>query len=311
MSLEKGRSGKGHVVGRYIQSPPMLFTRDGHNIFLGDQYRGCNAFLILGGRSFLDVDHSLLKQDGVLTMGVNNVTEVFSPNLWVSTDDPTRFDESVWLNPTISKFIPMKHKEKKMDKLMLDGTIRAGDCPNTLFYRMNYLFNPETFLLEDTFCFGNTKKNGDTRSVMLVAIRMLYFLGIRNIFLLGCDFNMERGQEYAACGKAKPDNHHKKNMGLYVRLSQMLSDLAPHLYKHGLQIFNCNPKSNLKVFPIVSLEDALSVSTQPLLTPEEEEVVVEEETTKESEGKKLLEEYLKKQEEKEAKKEEVKKNEPN
>jgi hypothetical protein len=33
----------GFQIGRYLQPPPMLFTRDGHNVYLGDMYRGHTA----------------------------------------------------------------------------------------------------------------------------------------------------------------------------------------------------------------------------------------------------------------------------
>jgi hypothetical protein len=62
----------GFPVGRYLQPPPMLFTRDGHNVFLGDMYRGHTAFLMCSGPSLLSHDLSLLNQRGILTLAVNN-----------------------------------------------------------------------------------------------------------------------------------------------------------------------------------------------------------------------------------------------
>ncbi len=51
--LRQGRERhEGFDIGQYVQSVPMIFTRDGHNIWLGDMYRGSCAFLILGGPSF-------------------------------------------------------------------------------------------------------------------------------------------------------------------------------------------------------------------------------------------------------------------
>ena len=35
---------QGKIFGLYGQSSPMIFTRDGHNMWLGDMYRGRSAF---------------------------------------------------------------------------------------------------------------------------------------------------------------------------------------------------------------------------------------------------------------------------
>ena len=69
----------------------MLFTRDGHNLFLGDLYRGAAAFLICGGPSLLTHDLTQLQQRGVITLAVNNAATVVRPNLWCCVDDPGNF----------------------------------------------------------------------------------------------------------------------------------------------------------------------------------------------------------------------------
>ena len=45
-----------------VQSPPLLFTPDGHNAFLGDMYRGRAAFLLCGGPSLLSHDLGRLRR---------------------------------------------------------------------------------------------------------------------------------------------------------------------------------------------------------------------------------------------------------
>jgi len=96
----------------FLQPAPLLFTRDHHPLWLGDLYRGRSAFLIAGGPSFATLNHSLLRKPGVLTLGLNNSAKTFRPNLWVGVDEPDQFMRSVWLDPTILKFVPFGNASK-------------------------------------------------------------------------------------------------------------------------------------------------------------------------------------------------------
>jgi hypothetical protein len=94
---------KGSYVGKYLQTPPIIFSRDGHSMWFGDMYRGRCGFLILSGPSFNDINHKLLDKPGILTMGVNNSVKTYRPNLWTSVDHPSHFIKSIWLDPKIMK----------------------------------------------------------------------------------------------------------------------------------------------------------------------------------------------------------------
>lgn len=121
----------GFAVGQYLQPPPMLFTRDGHNVFLGDMYRGHSAFLICGGPSLTSHDLSLLNSRGILTMAVNNAATVVRPNLWCSVDDPGNFSDAIWYDAGITKFVPLCHMEKTFcvrdaNGELVDSTHKVG-----------------------------------------------------------------------------------------------------------------------------------------------------------------------------------------
>ena len=79
--------------------------------------------------------------------------------------------------------------------------LKVGDCPNVLFYRTNKKFEASRWLTELTFNWGCHEKWGGCRTVMLPAIRLLYVLGFRNVYLLGCDLNMNENSKYH-CEKA-------------------------------------------------------------------------------------------------------------
>jgi len=279
----------GFNIGHYIQTPPMIFTRDGHNVMLGDMYRGASAFLILGGPSISKLDLTLLDQPGILTMGVNNSVKTFRPNLWMCVDSPQSFIMSTWLDSTITKFVPYASAEKRLfdNNKWKMSDITVGQCPSVFYYRRNEHFKAEQFLLEDTFNWGNHSnlchcgywrndlkklKKGEkkitvcpecgqtafgSRSVLLPAVRMMYFLGVRNLFLLGCDFQMKSGQKNYHFDQDRTNGSVNGNNSSYKMLTKRFSELKPIFDKMGYQIFNCNPESNLDVFPKVDYKEAI------------------------------------------------------
>jgi hypothetical protein len=275
----------GFSVGSYIQTPPLLFTRDGHNVFLGDMYRGGVAFLILSGPSFVELNTEYLHDAGILTMGVNNSVRSFRPNLWTCVDNPTHFIQSIWMDSKIQKFVPYAHAEKNLFDTIRwkEIDIKVGDCPNVFFYRRNEHFQASQFLFENSINWGNHsdlcmcgywrnksrkekvcpkcgESNFGGRSVMLPAIRLLFYLGIRTIFLLGCDFHMEYGKTNYHFEQDRSKSSVSGNNGTYRLLEKRFKELMPYFSQHNLQIFNCNTQSNLDVFPKVSYRDAIDIA---------------------------------------------------
>jgi hypothetical protein len=248
---------------RFLQPPPLLFTQDHHPLWLGDIYRGRSAFLIAGGPSFVKIDRSMLRQPGILTMGLNNSVKTFRPNLWVSVDSPDHFLRSIWLDPTIMKFVPICHASKFIfdsDKWQFMD-IRVGDCPNMVYYKRNEHFKAKQFLWEDCINWGNHKDHGGGRSVMLAALRILFILGIRRVFLLGVDFKMDQNRKYHL-----DQDRHKGSIGgnnaTYQQLNARFKELRPYFKKEDFRIFNCNPNSKLKVFDFVSFEAAIQYALE-------------------------------------------------
>jgi hypothetical protein len=138
--------------------------------------------------------------------------------------------------------------------------VYVGDCPNVLYFRRNEKFCAESFLYEDKINWGCHKDFGGGRSVMLISLRLLFFLGVRNIFLLGCDFNMEMGNKNYCFEQDRKKSSVKSNTKTYNRNIERFEQLLSVFEKEGFQVFNCNPKSNLKVFPFVDYKDAINVA---------------------------------------------------
>lgn len=254
---------EGYDLGyTFLQPPPMLYTEDGHPLWLGDTYRGRSAFLICNGPSFADDEaypKDLLRQPGVITMGINNGPKTFRPNLWCSVDSPTNWIKSIWLDPQIQKFVPMCHTQKKIidSETMQEMDYKVGNCPNVAYYKRNDHFKADQFLTEDSFNWGDHANFGGNRSIMLVAIRLLYYLGFRKIYLLGVDFEMKKGQNNYCFDQYRHQGSIDGNNATYQKMKKRFTELLPYFKQAGLELFNCNPESRLKVFEHVPFEDAV------------------------------------------------------
>lgn len=242
----------------YQQPAPLLFTADQHPLWLGDIYRGASAFLIAGGPSFTEIGSSQLNQPGVLTMGVNNSPKTFRPNLWVSVDEPDHFLRSIWLDPTITKFTPIVHARGEIfdSDTWKYTNLTVADCPNVVYYKRNHVFKPEQYLWEDCFNWGNNKEGDKNRSVMLVALRILFVLGIRRVYLLGVDFNMSRSSKYHF-EQGRSNKSISWNNKTYERLNKRFAQLRPYFEEEDFHVFNCNPESRLTAFDHLPFEEAL------------------------------------------------------
>jgi len=261
-------------VGKFLQAPPFFFTADGNSLPLVDLYRGRSVFIIASGPSFADdkaYPKDLLRQPGITTFGLNNSPRTFRPDMWACVDTPSNFIRSIWLDPKIMKFAPICHTQKKLlnnDSARDNGTLftehekwewmdtRVMDCPNMVYYRRNEHFRAEQYLWEDTINWGSHKNYGGGRSILLAVVRLCYLLGFRRIFLLGVDFEMTKDQHYSFA-----QHRHKSsvagNNSTYKMLMDRFGKLKPYFEAEGLEIFNCNPNSQLTVFPHAPFQEAV------------------------------------------------------
>ena len=254
------------ISDEFYQPVPMFFTREGAHLSLIGHYRGGHAFLICNGPSFASLDRTQLNKPGIMTFGINNGPKTYRPNFWTCVDDPVRFLKSIWLDPKITKFVPQAHFEKPIfdNETWEVMKTRVGECPNVIGYRRNEKFVAERFLFESSFNWGNHKDFGGGRSVMLPALRILFLLGFRKVYLLGCDMKMTEKYAYHF-DEQRSKGAVNCNMSTYDRLkSDYLPALKPVFDAEGFNVFNCNPNSELKVFPYLPFEDAIKEATKDL-----------------------------------------------
>lgn len=234
-------------------------------------YRGGCAFLIGSGPSLAETDLTPLNRFGILTLGVNNSPSLFRPNLWCAMDPARNFVQQIWRDPAIMKFVPWHRRRERTRRFSATGTLvndeHLVDYPNIWFYeREQNDFDPARFLTSDKFHWGCSEGHRDPdgrgggRSVMFVALKLLYHLGCRYVFLVGCDFHMEPEAPYAF-PQTKTPGECRANNGLYATLCRRLEMLAPHFDAAGYRVVSVTPESRLnRVLPHWTLDRAIDLA---------------------------------------------------
>jgi len=217
---------------------------------LREMYAGRSCFLICDGPSFKKVDKHKLMTPGLITVGVNNAPASFRTDLWLFADSPEKFLESLKADPRILK-ITRRSKQNHLQ-------------PPKVAIDLNTSFNADTYLAESSVSFGS---KGNVRSIMLVALKTLYLLGFRNVYLLGVDFEMIEDEENYHFAQETSPRHVRGNNRAYQVLTERFEALKPHFDEAGFQIWNCNPDSKLDVFPFAELDDAIIASCENMPDP--------------------------------------------
>lgn len=263
-------------MDKYSTFRGVLWRADGTNAdSMRGMYAGVPAVLVGGGPSINKLELGLLKQRGILLAAMNNVAATHvRPHLWFAADKQTQFSETIWRDPGIAKFVKTKYLDRagqgkgqirrwSDETQTFAGTgLHPADCPNVWGYDHWKGWEPESFLDDPRPSWGVPEGAADEKvgmglSVMLVAVWMLYWLGVRRIYLVGCDFKMTEKRPYAF-DQSYSEDQVRRNNALYNWLRKRFVEATPHFQARGLEMIQTNPASRLDVFPIVPYEEAIA-----------------------------------------------------
>lgn len=233
----------------------LAFDADMRPVDLQEAYKGQTAFLLCGGPSLNEMDLSLIPDTATIA-AVNQVGATHrKPHIWFGVDHPKRFHASIWEDPTIMKFASADHRADKYS-ILVDGQWVAanrgpGDTPNTFFINCDNPWGGKLFL-QRTTSWSTVHGN---RTTMLLALRMLYWLGFRTVYLLGCDFKMSYHASYAFNQQHSPQNRWKNNIK-FGMLNSSFDMLKSVFDEHGYRVYNCTPGGHLYALPRLDYLDA-------------------------------------------------------
>ncbi len=92
-------------------------------------------------------------------------------------------------------------------------------------------------------------------STMLQAVRLVYFLGFRNCYLLGADFSMQQNRKYLFDEEGNPGTV-RGNNNTYPKLNRIWHALRPVFDAANFRVYNVNAESQLTAFDYISFADA-------------------------------------------------------
>lgn len=257
---------------RLVSFPPqpahLFVTRDGQPCTLANAWYPGHLFVILSGPSLNTFPLHRLSERGIVTLAVNNAACVVRPTFWTCIDPVEKFHNVIWEDPGIIKLVPVGRFNKHVRIQQADGSLKYVDrivasFPGVFGYQHGANFNPETYLIDNEVCIGNSFKRslGNGRphvlNVMFTVPRLAYALGFRHVYLLGCDFRMQPQGPHYAFETTKSESAVESNNIAYLKLNAIFTDLQPRFLKAGLFIYNCTPNSGLLAFPYLPFEDAL------------------------------------------------------
>lgn len=229
---------------------------------LRDQFAGGKVFLIGGGPSLRNVDLRALERPGIATAAMNNAATLIRPTLWFSVDMPRNFHETIWRDPGVMKFTFDKHLERGVDSWngssFVYSGLRANECPNVWGIAHRHGWDANAFLTDHVPTWGVNGAHEDPDginkhcSVMLPSLWMLYWLGFRTVYLLGCDFDIPADRQYAFDEKMAYGNE-----TLLPWLARRLAEVAPHFREMGFTVLNATDGSKLEAFERISLSAAV------------------------------------------------------
>jgi hypothetical protein len=190
---------------------------------------------------------------------------------------------SVLFDPTITKFVPRGFSKKGVWNTYTDTSYvgyTLNNCPSLFEFERNNQFNPETYLTEPSFNWGQGKhadftdpNTGErvhgTRTCMLVAFKLMVVLGFRTIFIVGADFHMDPKKPYAF-DEDKHEGGCRSNNSAYRGINIFMRNIRPHLEQKGVSVYNTFENSGLKAFDYVPFDEAIAHALQHVGDPVKE-----------------------------------------
>ncbi len=256
-------------LATWAVDPLVCYDRYKQPTSLRDLWKGSAAFLVCGGPSLNDYPKEAFKERGIVSLGINNVAAHVHCKAMVFSDPPNKFHGGVWLDPSIIKFVPLPKIERRNDdhkirlkpagKFLTTG-LYPEDCPGVVAFERDQSLVPADFLRTTGAQWGVNKKFEEISGrpkilfTFFIGLRLLHYLGVRRIFLVGADFSMTETKGYAfAQGR---EGAVDSNNTTYRMANLICRDLRPVFEAAGLFVFNCYQHSGLQAWDYVPFAEA-------------------------------------------------------
>lgn len=185
-----------------------------------NHYAGPTAtpcWLLGGGPSLATLDCHAIAASPAPVFALNLAGHgLLRPDFWTCYDPTQRFHPSIYLDPSITKFI---HHRKRADVVAPDRPHKLCDCPATLFFKSHKQRGFADFLPPPNAGIV------DWNDTMVQAIEIAYRLGFRTLFLAGTDMAVRPSPEQITAARSRGIDYHH---------NEPLRNFANRVYEAGV-----------------------------------------------------------------------------
>ena len=223
-----------------------------------DSYAGKKAIILCNGPSLLKVNFDLLSNAKIYTIGLNKINLLF---------DKTDFRPNAIV--AVNRYVIEQNKDYYMNSsipLYLDQkaarsfAISASKNRSLLYSSDRYPGFSED--IRYTVCQGST--------VTFVAMQLAYFMGFKQVALVGCDHSFAtKGPDHKLVSAANEDPDHFDPRYFAGGVPWQLPSIAESEESYmrakrffgydNRMIYNCTVGGRLEVFPRLTVEEFLSL----------------------------------------------------
>lgn len=213
------------------------------------------AFLVGRGYTATKERIQTLHDMGIPWMAINDYPmDGPRPNWWCTGDPASYFRTQIWDDPELTKFCAMSQKKIARPRNgAYDGPkLTSLDAPNThFFHHVNNGMEIESWLHQPYITWGTTLWGKDVpaplysksaaRSSLFVGLRLLWHLGYRDVFLLGCD-----------C-----EPHKQEFSGYWPAIFHQMEQLKPTFDRWRYDVYQTNRNSYLRSFEYAPFDEVV------------------------------------------------------
>ena len=213
------------------------------------------AFLLGRGWSATLEKRQMIADAGIPVMAINDYpADGPKPKYWCAGDGPSYYGRRIWDDPDVIKFSAINNLAMACPREdAYAPLVTPKESPNTHFvHPVNNLMEMESWLHVPYIAWGTSlfgphtpkqfNDSGAGRSSMLIGLRLLWHLGYREVFMLGCDCTP----------------HHHPAPNYWKVMFHYIDQLKQVFLDNQFGVYQCNPDSHLRTFPIVDFYDVLS-----------------------------------------------------
>jgi hypothetical protein len=223
------------------------------------------GFLVCGGPSLRRYDRELLRQRGVVAVGVNNAAAYLPCSAWTFGDPQWKFHHALHFDPKCLTFAPIAKLRRTVRAKLPDGSFRytdqrLADCPGVFGVARSGRFDSESFLSTYYAHWGRGGKGSDAKdrpftrlATMLIGLRLLHYLGCPRVYMLGVDFWIDNDADHGYAWGAEASGGNRA----WWKIDAMLKGLAATFDRAEFRVMNCNAESKCEAFPHAPFEQAV------------------------------------------------------